>query len=183
MRLFPTIGLVLLSLCSCAGDDKIKEEMERFYGQHVTLPLDSMLYMADDGARPAHDGTDYYKLVVYYDSTECSSCRLKTLYEWDTLIDSASSSGCGLGFYFVFNVPIQRMDDVKETLATYAEGLPVYLDTTGVFERVNPNLPRLSQMRTFMLDLKDTVVLVGNPVYNSRVEEIMWGLIQDANNN
>ena len=175
--LFAT-GLVFLSLCSCDGCGKIKEEMERFYGQHVTLPLDSMLYMADDSARPARCVTDGYKLVVYYDSAECSSCRMKTLYEWNDLMESASSSGCVLDFYFVFNVPQRRTEDVRASLAKYARGLPVYLDTTGVFERKNPNLPCLSQMRTFMLDRKDTVVLVGNPVRNSRVEAMMWNVVE-----
>ncbi len=151
--------------------------MERFYGQHVVLPLDSMLYVADDSIGYVHDVmADRYRLVVYYDSTECSSCRLKTLYEWDSLIDSVSSSGHKVDFYFVFNVPTQRVEEVKAAIVTYASNLSVYLDTTGVFERMNPNLPRLSQMRTFLLNRKDTVVLVGNPVYNSRVADMMWNI-------
>ncbi|MCM1516999.1 MAG: hypothetical protein NC080_11440 [Paraprevotella sp.] len=143
----------------------------------VVLPLDSMLYVADDSIGYVHDVmADRYRLVVYYDSTECSSCRLKTLYEWDSLIDSVSSSGHKVDFYFVFNVPTQRVEEVKAAIVAYASNLSVYLDTTGVFERMNPNLPRLSQMRTFLLNRKDTVVLVGNPVYNSRVADMMWNI-------
>ncbi|MCM1373415.1 MAG: hypothetical protein NC113_10710 [Bacteroides sp.] len=179
MRLLTVISCALLLLCSCSGDNKIKEEMERFYGQHVVLPLDSMLYVADDSIGYAHDVmADRYRLVVYYDSTECSSCRLKTLYEWDSLIDSVSSSGHKVDFHFVFHVPKQRVEEVKAALTTYAHNLPVYLDTTGVFERTNPCLPSLSVMRTFMLDSKDSVVLVGNPVHNSRVADMMWNIIQ-----
>ncbi|MCM1517006.1 MAG: hypothetical protein NC080_11475, partial [Paraprevotella sp.] len=80
--------------------------------------------------------------------------------------------------HFVFHVPKQRVEEVKAALTTYAHNLPVYLDTTGVFERTNPCLPSLSVMRTFMLDSKDSVVLVGNPVHNSRVADMMWNIIQ-----
>lgn len=154
--------------------------MARFYGQRVVLPLDSMLYMVGDSTEYAQGVTaDGYRLVAYYDSTECSSCRLKTLYEWGGLIDSVSSSGCKVDFYFVFNVPTQRMEEVKTTLATYARNLPVYLDTIGVFERMNPNLPRLSRMRTFLLNRKDTVVLIGNPVHNRHVADIMWNVVRE----
>ena len=158
--------------------------MERFYGQRVVLPLDSMLSMADDSSGYVQDvTTDRYRLIVYYDSTECSSCRLKTLYEWNGLVDSVSLSGQKLDFYFVFNVPAQRMEEVKNTLATFVHNQPVYLDTTGVFERTNPCLPSLSQMRIFMLDSRDTVVLVGNPLHNRRVEDMMWGILEKRNIN
>lgn len=123
---------------------------------------------------------DDYKLVMYYDSSECSSYRLKTLYEWQDVMDSASSSGHSIDFYFVFNVPGRRLEEIKGTLATYARGLPVYIDTTGVFERTNPCLPHLSQMRPFLLNRKDTVVLVGNPVHNSSIEKMMWNLLKEG---
>lgn len=82
--------------------------------------------------------------------------------------------------YFVFNVPGRRLKEIKATLATYAQGLPVYIDTTGVFERTNPCLPHLSQMRTFLLNRKDTVVLVGNPLHNSNIGKIMWNLLKES---
>lgn len=154
-------------------DNKIKKEIGRFYSQHVVLPLDSMLHVTDNSIGSVQDVTaDRYRLVVYYDSTEWPSYRFKTSYEWDGLIGSVSSSGHKVDFCFVFHVPKQRVEEVKATLATYASNLPVYTNTTGVFERMNPNLPRLSQMHTFLLNREDTVVLVDNPVHNSRVAEI-----------
>ncbi len=174
MRPPTVISCVLLLLCSCSGDNKIKEEMERFYGQHVVLPLDSMLYVADDSIGYVHDVmADRYRLIVYYDPTECSSCRMKTLYEWDGLLDSMSSSGRDVGFYFVFHVPGWRVKQMGIIINRYAQGLPVYLDTASVFERSNPNLPSLPQLHTFLFDGRDTVRLIGNPVHNSRVEDMM----------
>ncbi|MCM1516996.1 MAG: hypothetical protein NC080_11425, partial [Paraprevotella sp.] len=79
--------------------------------------------------------------------------------------------------HFVFHVPKQRVEEVKAALATYAHNLPVYLDTTGVFESLNHNLPHLAQMRTFLLNKQNTVVLVGNPVHNHRVADMMWELV------
>lgn len=174
------MGICLLS-CSNSNKNRIQEEIEHFYSQRVTLPLDSMLCITDDDSEYVKRNiADNYKWVIYYDSSECSSCRLKALYEWESIMGDLSSSGNEIDFYFIFNVPEKRLVDIKCILATYARGLPIYIDTTSVFERMNPYLPRLSQMRTFMLNRKDTVVLVGNPMYNSHIKGMMWKLLGET---
>ena len=177
-RFLIAIGLSIC-LSSCAKNKMIQEEMERFYGQRVALPTDSMWYITAGGSEQTHNGlVENHKYVVYYDSTECSSCQLKTLSKWGSLIDTVSSSKHKVDFYFIFSVPTNRMEDIRVTLDTHLRSFPVYLDTTGVFERMNPCLPRLSQLRTFMLDGKGFVELVGNPVGNSRVADMMWNIIK-----
>ncbi len=42
MGLATAIDCAIMLLCSCLGDNKIKEEMERFYGQHVLRPLETV---------------------------------------------------------------------------------------------------------------------------------------------
>lgn len=162
-------------------NNKIHRELERFYGQSVTIPLDSLFYsMPENNSEYLNKGnSDHYKIVVYYDSTECSSCRLKNLYKWNHIIDSTSLLKQKVDFYFVLNVSPKRFDYAKRIVSTYAKGLPVYIDSTSVFERKNPCLPTLSQMRTFMLDSNDVVMLVGNPVNNSRVLDMMWNIIRE----
>lgn len=62
MKLFPAIGLTILSFCSCSGDNYIKDEIERFYGLREVLPLDSMLYVEDDSSGYVQDvTTDRYR--------------------------------------------------------------------------------------------------------------------------
>ena len=114
--------------------------MERFYGQRVLLPLDSTLCMTDGNlGYMERKIADDYKLVMYYDSSECTSCRLKTLYEWQDVIDSASSYGHSIDFYFFFNVPGRRLEEIKATLTTYAHRLPIYRYNRRV--RKNEPLP------------------------------------------
>ena len=71
---------ISISICliSCSKNNKIQDEMERFYGQRVMLPLDSMLCMTDGNSGfMKHKIADDYKLAMYYDSSKCSSCLLK----------------------------------------------------------------------------------------------------------
>lgn len=45
---------------------------------------------------------------------------------------------------------------------------PIYMDTTGVFRRTNPQLPSNPMLHTFLLDENNEVLAVGNPLENEK---------------
>lgn len=178
MRFKVVILGILICLVSCTKNDRMSDELKRFYGQRVVLPLDCMLYMSNQKADYMNfQVKERNKFVIYYDSTECSSCRLKTLYKWREIMDSVSSPTKPVDFYFVFHIPRERLTEMRFLFSPYIRDFTVYIDTTRIFERSNPCLPHLSQMRSFMLNEKDTVILVGNPVRNRSIKKMMLKML------
>lgn len=78
---------ILVILLSCFAvvsckTARIKKELKEFTGQQIVLP---------DSLRSTVNGRDTTltgfmdaetKLVVFYDSVVCSSCRINRMYEW-----------------------------------------------------------------------------------------------------
>ena len=61
---------------------------------------------------------------------------------------------------------------VQQTIADYRLQFPVLLDTAGIFERSNPQLPENPVFHTFLLDRDNRVVLVGSPLGNPKMWEL-----------
>lgn len=57
--------------------------------------------------------------------------------------------------------------------------LNVFVDTTDIFERSNPQLPKNKLLHTFMLDSLHNVVLVGSPVANKEIEELLRDVLSN----
>jgi hypothetical protein len=62
------------------------------------------------------------------------------------------------------------------------DGNRIYIDTSMVFERHNPNLPKTQLAHTFLIDKDRKVILIGDPLKNIRVEEIFNNIIRNNKN-
>ena len=55
---------------------------------------------------------------------------------------------------------------------------PIYIDSKNVFEKMNTHIPLSdSKFQIFLLDKKNNVLFVGNPLFDFNIEERMLYLI------
>lgn len=54
----------------------------------------------------------------------------------------------------------------------------VYLDTCNAFRRANPHIPDNPLFHTFVLNEQDSVVLVGDPFKNEKMERLLLKVIE-----
>ena len=108
-----------------------------------------------------------YKIVVYTDSVGCTSCKLQ-LYKWNTFIEEVSRNG-EVDFYFYFQSKDKRL--LSSILSRENFKLPIYLDKEDEFRNAN-KISNEMQYQCFLLDADDKVVLIGNPVLNSKIWEL-----------
>lgn len=64
-------------------------------------------------------------------------------------------------------------------LVVFVSGDPVYIDTLGIFQKNNPHLPKNPRLHTFLLDANNHVILVGNPLYNTKIKEMYDRVIHE----
>ena len=75
-----------------------------------------------------------------------------------------------------------REDLINAINETYYQG-DVYIDSLGVFLKHNTNIPSNRLYHTFLLDKNNNVVLVGNPLNNPYVEELLVKTVDNMNRN
>lgn len=118
-----------------------------------------------------------YTIVTYADSIGCMGCKLK-LPAWKDFIsylDSVSDHAVKVIF-------ILHPRDEKEMahLIKYNNFLyPVCLDTNDSFNKIN-KIPSNLAFQIFLLDNKNKVIAIGNPIHNPNVRTLYLNLILSA---
>lgn len=113
------------------------------------------------------------KIVAYYDFAGCLSCELKEIKLWqDKLIEIErlrNDFGADVSLFFIVNTPeYDNIADAFEKLHPYGYFDVIY-DKERAFEKHNI-LPEKSIYDCFLIDSKDRICLIGNPLFS----EVLW---------
>jgi len=133
---------ILVILLSCFAvvsckTARIKKELKEFTGQQIVLP---------DSLRSTVNGrdttlTDFMgaetKLVVFYDSVVCSSCRINRMYEWQEVIATSIGLKHKFNAIFIFSPKRGTESQLITSLKAAQLDYPVFLDSGGLFLKRN----------------------------------------------
>ena len=110
-----------------------------------------------------------YKIVAYVDSVGCMSCKLQ-LPRWKDFISEIDSlTGHFIPFVFYFHP-----NDIKELrYITRRDNFeyPICIDVEDKFNSLN-HFPDKMEFQTFLIDMNNKVVAIGNPIHNPKVKEL-----------
>lgn len=111
-----------------------------------------------------------YKIVCYVDSSGCTACRVKPA-AWTRFSERIDEKyGSKVKCLFVFN-PSKGLD-VNEYFSMRRFYIPVLTDTFGVFGQINKIKPSANlTTQTMLLSAEDSILLIGNPVISSAMEQ------------
>ncbi|MCZ2664423.1 DUF1573 domain-containing protein [Bacteroides fragilis] len=173
------IFVYILLFVSCQNSDKsrIARMIDEWDGKEI-IYLDDLVFttMGEDTAKWFLKDSRY-TIVTYADSIGCMGCKLK-LPAWKDFIsylDSVSDHAVKVIF-------ILHPRDEKEMahLIKYNNFLyPVCLDTNDSFNKIN-KIPSNLAFQTFLLDNKNKVIAIGNPIHNPNVRTLYLNLILSA---
>lgn len=171
---FTILWMSLAFLWSCQNSKKTKcEELLRdMRSTPILLPLDSMIYVGTNNNSIIRN--NLYRIVVYNDSRECSECSWKHMYMWNDYVKLCNEQNYDVGFIFIIRVDNYSKDNVKlrGVMKNIAFKSSYYIDTLGVFERVNKHIPQSDIYHTFLLDNDNNVILVGNPIKYPNIDNL-----------
>jgi hypothetical protein len=157
--------------CNSKKNDK-KEYIEK----ELILFLDSKISIEDVGLIPINLADsimmkDYlsskYKIYSFVDSMNCSSCQIVRLRKWKDLFKNLNPKLSPI--IIIFNT--QDVLNVKKYMELYGLDFPYFLDFENKFKQVNKQIPKKGAFRTF-LTRNDTVIVVGNPINNKKIEKL-----------
>lgn len=173
---FLSLACMVIVLTGCKlGKDKAENEIRKLMAEKICLPYSEMSCWINDSVQSVRPWEKAkMKLVVYIDSTECSECALDKMYMWEDFVRMEKEYKSELFLIFIFqtqrNVKPQRLASLfKITELNH----PMYIDDKNVFSKSNPDLPTEDSYHVFLLDEDNRVVLVGSPLFNSKIESLL----------
>lgn len=175
MNFFVSLVGLLLCLCSCnRNKNTIEYNMKKLYGMQFVLPsLDDWIFYGQDSAWMKHLNPEL-KLIVYYDSTVCTTCKISQLWDWKKVVNYAKEKKYQFQPFFILSPPKELLGEIHVALEKYPFEWPVYIDSERKFSQLNPSLPENSFFHIFLLDENDKIILVGDPL----LKEELWKLYQ-----
>ena len=129
------ILLLAVSQCfmACSGKYEIRHAMRKFVNGDVIIP-DDLVCICDRQILPINkDSLKSLRYIIYYDSLECSSCRISHLSEVYPIYEMADTRGFSV--LTIFSPVSEEVEDIKLQLMIADHPVPVYVDTDGSFRR------------------------------------------------
>lgn len=162
--------VITLLLCGCVQNNTTVD-IQKIIGKSMIISNKFTAHIQDrDTSFDDSDGE--VKLITYYNFRGCSSCKLKELSNWKTMLNELDSV-VGVQNYkpiFILNVGIKEEKTIVD-LIVYDFTRPVLFDREGAFEAANL-LPEDPALHTFLVDKHGKVRLVGSPIGNPKMWEL-----------
>ena len=171
--------LFLLTPCKENKKEEVARLVQEWQGKEIVFPKNITF------TRFVTDTVDYqipqsdYKVLIYVDSTGCTSCKLQ-LPKWKELIAYTDSvTGNNIPFLFFF----QSKDDkeLRYILKRDNFNRPVCIDRNSELDKLN-RFPQNITFQTFLLDKKNRIVVIGNPIHNLAVKDLYLKQIMGIQN-
>lgn len=174
VRTLILVGLVLC-LGSCSSH-RIRKELESFLSQEVCFP--SSLTCVSN----AFQGRDILLdsiplLVIYVDSTQCSTCRVGHLAEYIPLQEKAVQSRKFL-LTVILSPPANEYDHIVHLLDVYDYPFPIFLDKNHSFRKENSFIPGDARFHAFLIDRSRHPVMVGDPTRSEKLRRLFEQALQ-----
>lgn len=169
------IGAMAL-VCSC-DNNHLRDDICQMVSNKVVFCKDSLLYL---GSSPIAD-SETYKLLAFYDSTECSSCAIRNLDRWTDFINKTDTCPVDIKLYFILSPRKFERNKIKYISEHSLFRNHILIDTASYFSRNNPHIPDGAIFHTMLLNERDSIVLVGNPVNNSKIESLLFKILSQTN--
>ena len=161
--------LFLLAACRENKKDQFARLVQEWQGKEIVFPQDMAFtrFVTEQVEYRIPDAE--YKVLIYVDSTGCTSCKLQ-LPKWKELIAHVDSATNGsIPFIFVFQSKDDR--ELRYILKRDNFDRPVCIDRDSRLNKLN-RFPQDITFQTFLLDKNNKVKVIGNPVHNLAVRDL-----------
>ena len=163
--------IIIISAIAAVSCNTPRTKVAKLSGREISFDV-RLRIIGDSTAMPDYKN-EKVKLLIYYDSLGCNTCRIQNLNDWKILVDEAKDLNGLLGIHIIFTPRSKAPDEIPRLLRLENFQHPVYIDYTGEFYNRNKDLIN-NYGDVSLLDKDNRIVLVGNPVSN----EAMWELFQ-----
>ena len=174
------IHFVILVSLTCCNGYSTQQKLEILDSSPINLNLENMECWKNDSLIKERSWEDIpLKLCVYVCSDQCTSCYLKKMFQWEDFLEMGKAGEFYI--YYIFT-PQEGCEETFHKFFFQAElDYPFYLDKNREFLTLNPHLPREPMFHTFLHDENNNVILVGDILHNTMVEQDFMNILENHN--
>lgn len=177
MKIVYYILLASLMLFSSCEKKNFADDILKMQSRPIDMSVCEESSCYEAGIEIGYNGRDSaYKLVIYIDSLSCSPCFISHMYEYEEIAKEFDSAG--IRTVFIFEPQQDKEEDVRSSLRQQAYPFLGIVVRNGGFASANPHLPSSSLLHSFLLDERNGVIVVGNPIRNERIKELMLNSVK-----
>ena len=183
-----SVSLILLftvsSVISCHGSGDVEDVISNMMNQKVNLNLKEMSCMRSAALNPNHSmSASKYSIIVYVDSSICSPCNIDHFFEWNRLMAKTKSKKLSLNYFYIVAPKKILLNATRSAIESCVLNSSIYIDSAFSFRKSNSFLPLNTKFHVFLVDDKMRIKVVGNPVYNNNIFNLMIKTAQSNINN
>jgi hypothetical protein len=164
--------LIALQSCKNSKRNEVEAIIKEWMGKEIQFPNDFQCNVSGkDTASVVCTGLTEaeYRILLYVDSTGCSSCRLK-LFQWQQLIEEADSLFEGKLSFLLFFQP-KNKKELSFLFMRDRLNYPVFIDMNNTVNQLN-HFPEKTEYQCFLLDKNNKILMIGNPTLNPKIWEL-----------
>ena len=141
---------------------QLRRQLKELMGATIVLP-EKITCVYNGEVYPMPDSLrEKAKLIIYIDSTECSTCRISSFWKYRELYDLSTETRKFILLLLMGNTSFESIP-LQEYLCDSGIVFPVYVDNLNSFLRINPAIPSDRRMHSFLIDCSGHAVFVGDP--------------------
>jgi len=166
-------AVIFLSFCSCQNNSRIESEITNLMGRKIAFLDGYNVIQAKGNIDFQNEGK--IKIISYIEDVNCTECTVKMIKGWADCVKNISSD---VEYVIVLggaeNDMFLKKDmhfDTKCHIISY---------NSDVFKTHN-KLDVLARNRTFLLNEKNEIILVGEPFGNEKMQHLYSATIKNSN--
>lgn len=170
------VGLCILFQMSCtnAKQDYVVSMLENWKNKEIVFPA-NLVFVTQRKDTVPFISQSKYTILTYVDSTGCIGCKL-LLPKWNEMISFVDSAANAKAQFLFFFSP-EKESDVYRALKIANFNHPICIDMCDSLNKLN-HFPSDMAFQTFLLDDKNRVIAIGNPIHNPKVKELYLNILQ-----
>lgn len=171
---FVLFAFCMFSSCQESEKERVARLVKEWNGKEILFPSRSVFTVQGRDTVDFAFADAEYKVVTYIDSVGCTSCKLQ-LSRWKEFMQEVDSMvSAPVPFLFYFHP--KDMRELRYITRSNGFSYPVCFDEMDVFNGLN-HFPAEMAFQTFLLNKRNKVVAIGNPVHNPKVKEFYLGVL------
>lgn len=179
MKKILVAAVLVFTLC-CCEQRKVAREMKAFMETEIRF-TDDIFKVKDRNVFQYEVACSRPLMVMYFDSTDCSSCQIGHLQNYIGLFEMADTSGL-FGVVFLFSPGEEEYDNVMQQLVMLDFPYPLYIDYGCSFGRENRAIPEDDRYHCFLLGKDGRPVFVGNPLMSHELMDVFRETLERRGN-